>query len=681
MANRYWVGGTGTWDTTTTTNWSATTGGAGGASAPTSADSVVIDTSSGTGTITCTAGVCLDLTVTATQAIILGAASSTLSVYGSLIFPATGSFSVISSSTITFASTTTGKTITTNGKSLGGIIFNGVGGGWTLGSALVSGATLTLTNGTLDTSSTSNYSFSVSNGQLNAGTKTLNLNASTVSVVGNINFATNGTGFTLNAGTSTITFTGGSSALTTGGFTYYNVTWTGSYIYTPQIVGSATYNNLSINYATVGNFIHYISGTQTVNGTFTVRAGSATNPITIAGGINIVGTQGTIVANAVSSLSYINFRDIVISGNAISGGNLTGTNLGNCGNNSGITFPASKTVYWNLPAGGNWYSNAWALTSGGTVNLTNTPLPQDSVIIQDTGLNSGATITLTNQHNGDIDFSSRTLPMTLAVGASVIYWYGNIKYSSAVTITGTGQFIFSKQNATQQITSSGITHPIQITVNTPATVQLQDAFTTASTVSVTLTQGTLDANNYNVTTGLFSSSNSNVRTLNMGSGTWTITASGQSWNFSTTTNLTFNIGTSTIAFTGATAKTLSITGSLTFYNMSNSNGTLSFSNGTTFNNLTCFAGSGIIFTSGPTFRANTFTFVGTPSSPITIAPSSTTNYALTKLGGGIVDMQNVSISRCTASPSTGTWYAGASTDGGNNTGIRFVSAPKFQQMF
>ena len=29
MADRYWVGGAGTWDATTTTNWSATSGGAG----------------------------------------------------------------------------------------------------------------------------------------------------------------------------------------------------------------------------------------------------------------------------------------------------------------------------------------------------------------------------------------------------------------------------------------------------------------------------------------------------------------------------------------------------------------------------------------------------------------------------------------------------------------------------
>lgn len=52
MASRFWVGGTGTWDSSNTANWSATTGGAGGASVPGSADTVTIDANSGTGTIT-----------------------------------------------------------------------------------------------------------------------------------------------------------------------------------------------------------------------------------------------------------------------------------------------------------------------------------------------------------------------------------------------------------------------------------------------------------------------------------------------------------------------------------------------------------------------------------------------------------------------------------------------------
>ena len=43
MANRYWVGGSGAWDNTNTTNWSASSGGSGGASVPTSTDNVFFD--------------------------------------------------------------------------------------------------------------------------------------------------------------------------------------------------------------------------------------------------------------------------------------------------------------------------------------------------------------------------------------------------------------------------------------------------------------------------------------------------------------------------------------------------------------------------------------------------------------------------------------------------------------
>lgn len=51
MASRYWVGGTASWTSSNTTNWSTTSGGSGGASVPTAADDVYIDTGSGTGTI------------------------------------------------------------------------------------------------------------------------------------------------------------------------------------------------------------------------------------------------------------------------------------------------------------------------------------------------------------------------------------------------------------------------------------------------------------------------------------------------------------------------------------------------------------------------------------------------------------------------------------------------------
>lgn len=50
MADRYWVGGTATWDGTAGTKWSTTSGGAGGASVPTSSDDVYFDQNSNSGT-------------------------------------------------------------------------------------------------------------------------------------------------------------------------------------------------------------------------------------------------------------------------------------------------------------------------------------------------------------------------------------------------------------------------------------------------------------------------------------------------------------------------------------------------------------------------------------------------------------------------------------------------------
>jgi hypothetical protein len=48
MADRYWVGGTGSWNSTA--KWSTTSGGASGASVPTATDNAIFDANSGTAT-------------------------------------------------------------------------------------------------------------------------------------------------------------------------------------------------------------------------------------------------------------------------------------------------------------------------------------------------------------------------------------------------------------------------------------------------------------------------------------------------------------------------------------------------------------------------------------------------------------------------------------------------------
>lgn len=71
MAARFWVGGTGTWDASDTTHWSASTGGASGASAPGVNDAATLDGASGGGTVTVNATISV-------QSITCGAFTGTL---------------------------------------------------------------------------------------------------------------------------------------------------------------------------------------------------------------------------------------------------------------------------------------------------------------------------------------------------------------------------------------------------------------------------------------------------------------------------------------------------------------------------------------------------------------------------------------------------------------------------
>jgi hypothetical protein len=54
MADRYWVGGSGNWNNSSTSNWSTSSGGSPGASAPTLSDDVIFDSNSGSGTVSLT---------------------------------------------------------------------------------------------------------------------------------------------------------------------------------------------------------------------------------------------------------------------------------------------------------------------------------------------------------------------------------------------------------------------------------------------------------------------------------------------------------------------------------------------------------------------------------------------------------------------------------------------------
>ncbi len=141
-----------------------------------------------------------------------------------------------------------------------------------------------------------------------------------------------------------------------------------------------------------------------------------------------------------------------------------------------------------------------------------------------------------------------------------------------------------------------------------------------TTCTLTLNNGTFDADTYNVTAGKFNSSNSNARTLLMGSGTWTVnnTTATTVWDMATITNLTnpTTMGETATIVCGVNdpdAQTFA-GGGCTYNNLTVTGGntqiiTLTGSN--TFNVFTINAPKTVKFTSGTTQTVNSFVATGT----------------------------------------------------------------------
>ena len=544
MADRYWVGGAGTWDATTTTNWSATSGGAGGASAPTSADNVIFNTLSNAIAYAVTVGTnanALDITIAGPavgNVTITSGATAVINCYGSWTNAATGIvFTTTTGAAINFLATTTGKTITTNNLTLAGnaITFNGVGGGWTQGSAFTSTSTFGTNNGAFSTGN-----FALNTGSLVASgtaTRSITLGTSTVTCTAAsfINIA-NANGLTFNADTSTIIGNSTSNTLNGGGLTYYNVSFTGVTALTHTIQGTNSFNNLTFTSRTtdgVGSI--NISANQTISGTLTLgAANTAVRRLFVRS--DTIGTQRTLTVATIATLADVDFQDTVAAG---ASGTFSGTRLGNCTNNSNITFAAGANKYWNLAGAQNWSAVAWATSSGGAPAVNNFPLAQDTAIFDNTGSVTG-TITIQIGWNLPAISITKTGAMTLANGTQTPRLFGSLTLQAATVTTGTGAWSYAAYGVASTFTSNTATFTPPLTINAPTgTATLADGFTQPSTVTTIMTAGTLDLVSYTLTTGLFSSTNSNTRVIAFGTGKIVLTAtSGGIWTTSTSTNLT-----------------------------------------------------------------------------------------------------------------------------------------------
>lgn len=669
----YWVGGTGNWSDTN--KWSTTSGGAGGAGVPRSHDAVVFDANSSATSYTVTVNFSTSTAGNRCNGINFGipasgnltfAGSTSLYLHGSVSFPASN-FTRTYTGTFFLSGTGSGKTFSQNGvpQLASSITLDAPGAEWALGSALNNGSSsITISSGSFDTAG---YNLTFGNFLASANfPRTITLGASTVSVNG-ASFLTGSASqlqaqksVTFSAGTSQINFGAASCSVTAYGNTFYNVAYTSTGTGTRQLRGSNTFNNLSLQLkttpSTAGVTIYRLHDDQTINGTLTFNG---TPPNATCRTIVDSGTKSgsgqysegtTLTCNAVSSVQDVDFYRITIAGAAVSGGDITGTRLGDCGYNSGIAFGAGVNKYWNLAAGGNWYDTAWATTSGGAVDINNLPLPQDTCIFQNTGLNSGATVSfVTNRFwVGNLDFSARTNSMIFNVGTSLNI-IGNWIQGTGVSITGTATILFVG-SGTQNFTTAGKTFSNFMTIDKlTGSVVMQDAFNGSGvTQNIRIYRGTFDANGYNVTIGKLEANDSTNASYILGSGTCTITGSsnavlGGFFGFSFTAS-------GTISFTSSSSKNFNINEAslpdLTI-NQGGSGQLVLISNYTLKNITNTYSATGAttIKFNTSTQRVSQFTAAGTVGKVLTLSGSSATSpCTLIHTGTGDIDLDYVNVS-------------------------------------
>jgi hypothetical protein len=694
----YWVSGAGTWDGSTTTNWALSSGGGGSAGVPAGSDTVILDSNSGAGTISCASGaVCSALLCDGSGSGASGSYAGSLNNGNNLGFHGTlgncylssgmtlDSNFIVNISNASPAATGT-MNLKTAGHTLSQIVVQSTGAGATL--VLQDTTTVTtvqLVAGTLNTNGQT-CSWGTFTSINSAFTCVLTLGASTITLttVGSIPWETVGSHLTVNAGTSTIQTPSGSSTSNAlyffGSFTYNNVI-----IYlnnnAPRILGG-TLANLSVivqSGATCGLNLTTGSPATTVTGTLTLTGLAAPNRLLFAS--NVLGTACTITCNGTVTASYVDFQDITGAGtaswnlSAITGG------AGDCQGNSGITFTAAQTNYW-VGNTANWSStSAWASSSGGSAGSGRVPLPQDGVVFDANSFTAtGKTVTSDCARIGAS--TSWTGVTNNPTWTNSLKWtvYGSLTLISGMSFAAPNSPLTLAGRSTYTLTTAGKTIP-SLGVSAPGgTYTLADSVNMSAGV-LTIGAGTLDAatNNVNVTTLQLESTGSITRQLNMGSGIWTLTLSSGHVCDIVATGLTLNAGTSTVLVsdTGASQKIIAMGGGgCNFYNLqiaSGGTGMVSFGNSSqSFNAIICNGPKTITFTSGTTttIAPGGWRFNGNSGSLVTITGGTPGSAATISMASGTAVSQYLSLKDMTLTGGA-TIYAANSTNVSNNTGWNF----------
>ncbi len=596
---------------------------------------------------------------------------------------------------ISFVSTSaTQQTVEYGGKSVGNQTFGLTSG---LGSWIISSntnvnadatATLNHVAGILDMNGkTYTLSRFISAGSL---TRTLTLGASTITTTSATNSWNMGTitGLTITANTANITLSASGAAWAMGNIDYngasMNLTGAGS----PAIssIGASSkignFNRTGTNAKTdglslAGDFI-IASG-----GTFTFAGGTTTNRMLVFS--SVMGTQRTITNTGVTmAWSNVDIQDLALTTAYDASGISEGS--GDCGGNTNITFTPAAPQYWFKDTG-NWSNAAlWFLGSGGTGGAGRVPLPQDNVFFDSASFSAGSKVV-----TGDMIRLGKNIVWTGALNtpqwtinnATNVNGSSSVYFGSVTTITGMnfsmgGGVTHSMQNRVPAtLASGGHTWNTFRCDNVGTSVTLDDAFASAGQLNLVLPLGgSFLAGTFNVTVNTFASNNSNTRTINMGSGTWTVTratATAAEWIIGAT-GCTLIPGASTLVFSGTdnNNKGISFGDSLSYNNVSITAGgtgviAIDGSNAN-FNLFTALGPKTITWLNGQNFRFHVSpVFLGTAGNLVNMSSATTATCGWVLTGGGFVSMDYCVFAHIVATPATNTWFGGKNST--NNQGV------------
>lgn len=452
MANKYWVtGGTGNWNSTT--NWSLLSGGVSGAPVPSTIDAVILDASSGAGTVT------LDISPDIQTLTCTGFT-------GTLAF-GTNTISLNSTGTIFTGATTmtvtgTPQIICTNSSATARAITPGVvTGANSISFRITAGTgTLTLNNG-------SYRDLDFTDG-INPTGYAGNLVNSVISIYGNFKASTSGMTRTAGTGTYTFAATSGTKTIDTAGVTFDR---------------PFTFNG--------------------VGGTFQLQAAltsGATRTCTL--------TNGTL-----DLVSYTLTTGLFSSGNAntrtiaFGTGNITVTGSGatvfTISDSTNLTVTGTSTV--NLT-----YSGA---TGTRQINASLTNASANTALNYNISAGSDTvTFGTSDRFVNNVNFTG----FSGVISDLTKTFYGNLTLASTnISVASSATVKFVATSGTKTITTASKTLDFPITFNgIGGTWEMQDALTLGSTQTLTMTNGTLQLKSgVTSTVGAFATSGTNPKYL------------------------------------------------------------------------------------------------------------------------------------------------------------------------